>query len=148
MFGTRLTLNSNIISATTSSVAPRYFALFLLLGGIYAPFNVNYAWLSSCFPRPRAKRAAVYALVNGIANRKPQHPRLTLTTRLTLSVAQVWSPYMYDKAYGPRYSIAFGVNSGMCFIAICTAFLLRWCLKRENKKLSQAGGDAGFRYML
>ena len=55
---------------------------------------------------------------------------------------------MYDKKYGPRYSIAFGVNSGMCLVATSLALALRWCLARENRKLASAANDSGFRYVL
>ncbi len=63
-------LIGNIIAAITTTTAPRYFALFLLLAGVYASFNVCYPWIGSTFPRPRAKRAAAFALVNALANRQ------------------------------------------------------------------------------
>jgi hypothetical protein len=53
----------------------------------------------------------------------------------------VWSPYLYDKKYSPRYSVAFGVNTGMCAIAIVTCLLLRFCLARENRKLDMLESD-------
>lgn len=61
---------SNVIAATTKTIAPRYLALFLLLGGIYGSFNVCHAWTGSLMARPRAKRAMSYAIVNAVANRK------------------------------------------------------------------------------
>lgn len=36
-----------IIAASTSGLAPRYFSLFLMLGGVYGGFNVGLAWVSS-----------------------------------------------------------------------------------------------------
>lgn len=36
-----------IIAASTTTLAPRYFSLFLTLGGVYGSFNVTYAWISS-----------------------------------------------------------------------------------------------------
>lgn len=36
-----------IIAASTTTLAPRYFSLFLMLGGVYGSFNVTYAWMSS-----------------------------------------------------------------------------------------------------
>jgi MFS family permease len=36
-----------IIAATTTSLAPRYFSLFLMLGGVYGSFDITYAWISS-----------------------------------------------------------------------------------------------------
>lgn len=42
-----------IVAATTTTLAPRYLSLFLILGGTYGCFDVTYAWLSStvrCLP--------------------------------------------------------------------------------------------------
>lgn len=36
-----------IIAAATTGLAPRYFSLFLMLGGVYGGFNVGLAWVSS-----------------------------------------------------------------------------------------------------
>jgi hypothetical protein len=72
-------------------------------------------------------------------------PDLPLTLFL---VAQVWSPYLYDKGYSPRYSIAFGVNSAMCLLAVLTCLMLRYLLKKENVKLAQSPEDNGFRFVL
>lgn len=36
-----------IIAAATKGLAPRYFSLFLMLGGVYGGFNVGLAWVSS-----------------------------------------------------------------------------------------------------
>ena len=57
-----------IIATTTQSVAPRYFSLFLMVGGMFGSYNVALAWISSTFPRPRAKRAAAYATINSLGN--------------------------------------------------------------------------------
>lgn len=36
-----------IVAAATTTLAPRYLSLFLILGGTYGCFDVTYAWLSS-----------------------------------------------------------------------------------------------------
>jgi len=36
-----------IIAAATTSLAPRYVSLFLMLGGVYGSFDITYAWISS-----------------------------------------------------------------------------------------------------
>ncbi len=36
-----------VISCATTSLGPRYFAMFLILGGVYGSFNVTYAWISA-----------------------------------------------------------------------------------------------------
>ena len=59
---------SFIIAAATTKTAPRYFSLFLMIGGMFGSYNVALAWISSTFARPRAKRAAAYATINSLGN--------------------------------------------------------------------------------
>lgn len=55
-----------IISAVTTKTGPRYASLFLMLGGLFGSYNIALAWISSSFPRPRAKRASAYAIINSL----------------------------------------------------------------------------------
>lgn len=72
-----------IIAVATTKTAPRYFSLFLMIGGMFGSYNVALAWISSTFARPRAKRAAAYAIINSLGNgksrdsRSPTEPSLT-----------------------------------------------------------------------
>ncbi|KAJ9091478.1 hypothetical protein QFC20_007618 [Naganishia adeliensis] len=109
-----------IIAVATTKTAPRYFSLFLMIGGMFGSYNVALAWISSTFARPRAKRAAAYAIINSLGN-----------------VAQVWSPYLYDKKYSPRYQVAFATNTVMAAAAVLFCLVLRFCLARENKKMEE-----------
>ncbi|GFZ46503.1 hypothetical protein JCM24511_04750 [Saitozyma sp. JCM 24511] len=130
-----------IIAATTKATAPRYFSLFLMVGGLFGSYNVALAWISSTFPRPRAKRAAAYATINSLGN-----------------IAQIWSPYLYDSSFGPSYTIAFVTNTIMSAVAVLFCLILRWCLARENRKMereeaeqtemAQEGASARIRYVL
>jgi hypothetical protein len=44
---------------------------------------------------------------------------------------------MYNASlYGPRYIPAMAANTGFVLVAILTATVLRFCLKRENAKLA------------
>lgn len=102
---------SFIIAVATTKTAPRYFSLFLMVGGMFGSYNVALAWISSTFARPRAKRAAAYATINSLGNSKslPQ-VAITIDAGLTPSrctiVAQIWSPYLYDASYSPRYTVS------------------------------------------
>ena len=53
------------------------------------------------------------------------------------AVAQVWSPYLYDKKYSPRYQVAFATNTVMAAAAVLFCLVLRFCLARENKKMDE-----------
>ncbi|KAM0747982.1 putative nicotinamide mononucleotide permease [Meredithblackwellia eburnea MCA 4105] len=108
------------VAAATTKTAPRYFSLFLMLGGLFGSYNVALAWISSSFPRPRAKRASAYAIINSLGN-----------------IAQIWSPYLYPKSDGPKYSTAFVTNSVMTAGSIAFCLILRYCLKRNNDQMDR-----------
>ncbi|KAK6196675.1 hypothetical protein LQW54_011290 [Pestalotiopsis sp. IQ-011] len=114
-----------IVAASTTTLAPRYFSLFLMLGGVYGSFNVTYAWISSTIPRPLEKRAAAFAFANMVGN-----------------FAQIYSPYMYDKSSGPRYLPAMTADTVFVFASVCFATALRLCLARENRALDALEGGA------
>ncbi len=136
-----------VIAAATTKTGPRYFSLFLMLGGLFGSYNIALAWISSSFPRPRAKRASAYAIINSLGN-----------------IAQIWSPYLYPKGDAPTYTKAFVTNSIMTAVSILGCFILRWCLARNNaqmdreeaqmlegsseKDIALAGGQKKIRYVL
>ena len=113
-----------IIAAATHTLAPRYFSLFLMLGGVYGCFDIAYAWLSSTLPRPIEKRSAGFAMANMVGN-----------------IAQVYSPYLYKSSSGPQYLPAMIANSVFVFASICACTVLLFCLKSENCKLEKAEAE-------
>lgn len=134
-----------ILAAATTSMAPRYVAMMLMVPGVYTGYVIVLAWISNTIARPPAKRAAALALINAVSN-----------------ASQIYASYMYSGA--PRYIIAFSVNCGTAVLSILMAALLRIMLVRLNKKLdrgemlkdgttgaAQGQGEAmrkGFRYLV
>jgi MFS family permease len=57
-----------IIAAATTSTAPRYFAMMLMVPSVYTGYVVALAWISNTLPRPPAKRAAALAAINAVSN--------------------------------------------------------------------------------
>lgn len=57
-----------IIAASTIKTGPRYFAMMIMVPGIYTGYVVCLAWISNSIPRPPAKRAAALALINAVSN--------------------------------------------------------------------------------
>lgn len=110
-----------IIAVATTTTAPRYVAMMLMVPGVYSGYVVCLSWISNTLPRPPAKRAASLAFINCISN-----------------CSSIYASYMYPKSAGPRYVVAMAVNCATAFIAILGATLLRWMLVRLNKQL-----DAG-----
>ncbi|KAI3326117.1 MFS general substrate transporter [Xylariaceae sp. AK1471] len=109
-----------IIAAATTATGPRYFAIVIMVPGVYGGFVVALAWISNTMPRPPAKRAAALAFINAVSN-----------------ATSIYASYLYLDSYAPRYIIAFSVNSATIVLAIACALTLRVILVRLNKKLDQ-----------
>ncbi|KAH7311438.1 major facilitator superfamily transporter [Stachybotrys elegans] len=117
-----------IISMTTSTTGPRYFAMFLMTTGFASGF-VMLAWISNTIPRPAAKKAAAIALVNAMGN-----------------IGSIPGSYIWPARFGPLYVQSFGAEIGILGLACCSAFTLRTYLKRLNAKMDAreaAGAGAG-----
>lgn len=109
-----------IISAATLNTAARYFAMCIMIPGLYCSFTTILTWLSNCVPRPPAKRAVAIALMNCISNS-----------------TSIWNAYLYPSSSLPRYETAFICNCVFLACSILCAALLKWILIRSNKKIRE-----------
>lgn len=75
-----------IIAATSTTTAPRYLSMMLMVPGVYTGYVVALAWISNTLPRPPAKRAAALAAINAVSN-----------------ASSIYTSYMYPQSAGPRY---------------------------------------------
>ena len=114
-----------IISAATTSTAARYFAMMIMLPGVYTAFTIGLAWAANTMPRPPAKRAALLAMCNCIAN-----------------CSSIYGPFLYPDGSAPRYVLAMSMNASTSFLSVIVATVLRIILTRLNKKLDQEEGVA------
>ncbi|CAG8103583.1 unnamed protein product [Penicillium olsonii] len=112
-----------IIAVTTTSFAPRYVAMCIMIGGIYSSYVVVLGYISNILPRPATKRAAALALINCLSN-----------------VCQVYTPYLYPNSAAPQYTTAFSYNIAMSALTIIFGTILRIVLGRLNKKLDEEEG--------
>lgn len=78
-----------ILAAATTSTAPRYVAMMLMVPGVYTGYVVALGWISNTLPRPPAKRAAALAAINAISN-----------------CSSIYASYMFPKSAGPRYGMS------------------------------------------
>ncbi|KAJ5945859.1 hypothetical protein N7454_002698 [Penicillium verhagenii] len=109
-----------IISAVTLNVAARYTSTFMMMS-IYASFGCILSWVSTSLPRPRAKRAVAYAVVNAGSN-----------------FASIYASYFYPASQGPRYWQANVANVAFCGLCIFMATILHFMLQRRNCRLDDA----------
>jgi hypothetical protein len=136
-----------IIAAATTSTAPRYFAMMLMVPGVYTGYVVALAWISNSMPRPPAKRAAALAFINAISN-----------------TSSIYASYMYPQPRSgeqPDLTIPLSVDCATAALAIIMTVIMRQILRNLNKKLDRGEhvdgainavpGEAqerGFRFLL
>jgi MFS family permease len=111
-----------IIAASTTSFAPRYFAMMLMPAGCYTGYVICLAWISNTLPRPPAKRAAALALINAVSN-----------------ATSIYVSYMYQDKDAPRFLPAMIVNAVTLLVAMGCALVLRILLVRLNGRLERGG---------
>lgn len=109
-----------IISAVTLNVAARYVSTFMMMS-IYASFGCILSWVSTSLPRPRAKRAVAYAVVNAFSN-----------------FASIYASYFYPSSQGPKYWQANVANVAFCGMCIFMATALHFTLRWRNRRLDKA----------
>ena len=90
----------------------------IMLPGIYTGFNMSMVWTANTIYRPAAKRAAAVAFNNAFS-----------------TLCSIYGSYLYPDDASPRFVLAFSVNAAMAFMAIVASTVLRFVLKRENRKL-------------
>lgn len=106
-----------VILATSvhKSVGAAYFALFLVVGGLYSLFPLVMSWAANCFS-PTSKRGVGTAFIVSISN--------------CVSIA---SPQIY---FDPKDSYRKGhaISAACLFVCFVTTFALRTRLSRLNKR--------------
>ncbi|PFH51214.1 hypothetical protein AMATHDRAFT_75076 [Amanita thiersii Skay4041] len=106
-----------IIALSTSSIAGRYVAMFLMACG-YAGFSMTLVWVSNAIQRPPAKRAAAIALVNGLGN-----------------LGNLMGSYTWKVEWSPLYHPSMAISLAALVFSSLLALVIRQMLVRENKRL-------------
>ena len=100
-------------------LVPKYFSFFLVTF-CFAVNGTIFSWIASSLPRPPARRAAAFAIINGIGNS-----------------ASIWTPFTFFQGEKPYYRTAFGIAISMQVIAALCRLAMRYLLIRENKQLER-----------
>ncbi|KAF1958871.1 retrograde regulation protein 2 [Byssothecium circinans] len=128
-----------MISMSTYNIGARYFAMFLQACGAFSAFQIILSWVSATIPRPKAKRAVALALATAVSN-----------------ATNIATAYLYPAWSAPLYRMGC-IVLGVALLCLASASLiLRFWLKKLNRKADQAVGHEGiengtgalFRYML
>ncbi|KAF2656246.1 MFS general substrate transporter [Lophiostoma macrostomum CBS 122681] len=123
MFG----LLGNLLAMFVPSLGGRYFSMFLMTSGTYAPYNLCVSWLSASLPRPASKRAAALAIINLMA----------------AGVAHFYTSYAFPDTQKPRYYAGGGMMSAACLICAGMAIFIKYYLKKQNRKMEREEVEMG-----
>ncbi|KXT17533.1 hypothetical protein AC579_3195 [Pseudocercospora musae] len=102
------------LAACTMNTGARYFAMMCFVGSINA--------VAVTCGQTREKKACSLALAN-----------------TSSTAAMIWSPYLYRDP--PRFVIPMATNAGLSVVVALCALVMRWMLKRENRKLREMDAD-------
>jgi len=120
-----------IISAATLNNAARYTASFLYCAGAFAANATVYSWAAGSLNQTPEKRACATAIVN-----------------LLSQFGNIWSPYFFPSDDGPRYVMAMLLMMGFSALSIVASLLMKFLLKKDNKKLLAEAEISGRRVQL
>ncbi|KAJ5766804.1 uncharacterized protein N7511_004420 [Penicillium nucicola] len=111
-----ITIIGFIIFMTVDSFGVRYFSFFLM-NATFAQNGTLYSWIANALPRPPAKRAAAYGIINAIGNS-----------------ASIWTPYTYYDAQRPYYRVALGICIALQVLGGLASVFLFFTLRLLNKR--------------
>ncbi|KAL2784945.1 major facilitator superfamily domain-containing protein [Aspergillus keveii] len=115
-----------VISVSTLNTPARYFSSFLYICGCFAANSLVYTWAASAVSQTPEKRACATAIIN-----------------LTSQFGNIWSPYFFRDGDEPRYLLAMILMMAFAGLSIVCCGIMKWTLKRDNRKLLARYEGAG-----
>ncbi|KAF2161172.1 hypothetical protein M409DRAFT_37588 [Zasmidium cellare ATCC 36951] len=109
-----------IMACATLNTAVRYVGMFFFAMGVYNCQGIQLGWMASTCGQTREKKAVSLAMANMIGN-----------------IATIYTPYLWPASNAPRYDIPFSASAAFSVGVIICAWGLRYCLKRENKRIQR-----------
>lgn len=113
------------VATATHNIGARYFAMFIFVGATYGVNNINLSWTSATLGQTDEKKAAAIAIVNMLGN-----------------LSFVYTPYLWNDDGSPLFRPAMIASIGFSFGVALTAWLMKWILVRQNRKIREADNEA------
>lgn len=118
-----------VLACATLNVGARYFAMVVFTVGTYCVNSILLGWVGSSCGETREKKAAALAIVN-----------------VSATLSFVWTSYLWPSWNAPRYTIPMISSAGLAFSCIVGAWIMRWMLVRENRKIRASDSEARLFY--
>lgn len=113
------------VATSTHNIGARYFAMFVFVGATYGVNNINLSWTSATLGQTDEKKAAAIAIVNMLGN-----------------LSFVYTPYLWNDEDSPLFRPAMIASIGFSFGVALTAWLMKWILVKQNRKIREADNEA------
>jgi hypothetical protein len=107
-----------IAAACTLNIAARYASMVIFTIGTYGVNSLILGWCGSVCGQTKEKKAVAISMVTTIMN-----------------VSFIWTPYLWPKSDGPRYSIAMGSSAGFSVMTALIAWGVKIILVRRNRRM-------------
>ncbi|KAJ4324615.1 hypothetical protein N0V94_001185 [Neodidymelliopsis sp. IMI 364377] len=114
-----------IIGTVTLNVGARYFAMTLFVMATYGVNNINLSWTAAVLGQTDEKKAVAVAIVNTLGN-----------------LSFVYTPYLWPDSDKPRFSMAMWASVGFSAGVILCAWVMRFILMRDNRKIRAQNNEA------
>ncbi|KAH7002775.1 major facilitator superfamily domain-containing protein [Fusarium venenatum] len=113
-----------ILACTVHNTGARYFAMCVFASGVYACNSVILGWVASTCGQTKEKKAISLAMANTIATLGP-----------------IYTPYLWPSSDAPMYPVAMSSSAAFSAASALLAWVLRWMLIRENRKIRQSNNE-------
>lgn len=120
-----------VVTLATTNSAARYAMAFLYICGCFSSNAMVFGWASSTLGQTPEKRACATAIIN-----------------LLSQLGNVWSPYFFPAADGPRYVMANVLMAVSSAVSIACCVLMKHLLRRANRELVRERGPDATLYTL
>lgn len=132
-----------VLACATLNVAARYFAMCTFAAGVYACNSLILGWVSSTCGQTKEKKSISLAIVNTVATTSAIYTPVRSDASSVLRDQMLMShpQYLWPKSDEPRYVLAMSTSAAFSIISALLAWLLRWMLIRENRRLAQTAPE-------
>ncbi|OAL53113.1 MFS general substrate transporter [Pyrenochaeta sp. DS3sAY3a] len=108
------------ISCATLNIGARFLGIMLFVGATYGVNNIILGWTASVVGQTDEKKAVAIAMANTFGN-----------------LASVYTPYLWPKSAEPRYTQPMVASIGFSIGVVLCAWVMKFALKRQNKKIRE-----------
>ncbi|CAI6341921.1 unnamed protein product [Periconia digitata] len=108
----------------------RYASMVIFTIGTYAVNSLILAWTGSTCGQTKEKKAVAIGIVTTVMN-----------------ASFIWTPYLWPKSDGPRYTIALASSAAFSMATALLAWVAKIILMRKNKKMRESEPETSVFYV-